>query len=203
VCTSAALKNLASSKTLWPPKGWQIEDARRRKANSNSLFMVPSFVPFHPFVWFDFQWGAAMQNNQVQYSTAIERASNRKIIRASQVLSAERDTCLIAPVFGFFDAELQMNFVEAEFAEDDIEESNQVANGDQQYSPASIAGLRMNEGFDAEGVEQNAINVLLAYSERWLTCCRPSDARWAILLVIFNDKKAQRIFRRTLKKKRR
>jgi hypothetical protein len=60
--------------------------------------------------------GAAKQNNQTQYSTAIELAINRKIIAASQMLSAERDIRSIAAASVFSTTALQMIFAGREFA---------------------------------------------------------------------------------------
>jgi hypothetical protein len=59
-----------------------------------------------------------MQNNQAQYSTAIERASNRKIITASRTLPAQRNIRSIAIASGFSNATHQMIFVGEKFAEE-------------------------------------------------------------------------------------
>jgi hypothetical protein len=55
--------------------------------------------------------GGCKANNQPQYSTAIELASNRKIIRTSQPLAKEQDRSISAIASSLSIAVLQMNFV--------------------------------------------------------------------------------------------
>jgi hypothetical protein len=62
-----------------------------------------------------------------------------------------------------------------------------VIEDDKQYSPASIAGLVVERDFVAEGDEQFARRLLLAFSERECCSSKPGDARRAILFVAFGD----------------
>ena len=59
---------------------------------------------------------------------------------------------------------------------------------------ALAIGKRYQNAPDAEGVEQNNVQLLLAVSERLNFASVPSDARWAIMFVAVGDVKRENIF---------
>ncbi|HQU82807.1 MAG TPA: hypothetical protein PKY59_06770, partial [Pyrinomonadaceae bacterium] len=64
-----------------------------------------------------------------------------------------------------------------------------VANGDKQYSPARIAGSLVKYPPLAESEQQIIRKLCDNFSVGNLVDRQPSDSRWAILSVIFDDKK--------------
>jgi len=63
-----------------------------------------------------------------------------------------------------------------------------VANGDKQHSPARIAGLEaVNDTRSLKVSNKQAVNCSSPTATEYFLDDLPSDSRWAMLLVIFDD----------------